>query len=91
MPPSEQKLRGDESPPTDRHTWTSSGPRMMAASNPSIIHRTKVQPLKDFHINKITDNDLTQIYNEVFDKNQQIRPNSKMESIVTSRYIQEYN
>jgi len=69
LPPSEQKLRGDESPPTDRHTWTSSGPKMMAASNPSIIHRTKVQPLKDFHINKITDSDLSQIYSEVFEKN----------------------
>ena len=64
---------------------------MMAASNPSIIQRTKVQPLKDFHINKMTDTDLSQIYNEVFEKNQKIRPNSKMESIVSSKYIQEYN
>ena len=39
----------------------------------------------------MTDNDLSQIYNEVFEKNQQMKPNSKINEMINNKYMQEYD
>jgi hypothetical protein len=84
LPPSEQKLKGDESPPTERQTWTSSGPRLQNV-------RKIVHPLKDYYINKVRGFDnMDQIVNQIQKSSHKARGHSKLSDLQSRSYLKDY-